>query len=299
MKKNTKIRKWILTFILLIIAAMMVFPIVFTLSNSFMTEKEISYSYPSENVIQQDNNAHKENYVHLKLIPDKFSFEQYSAFFEKKQEFFDKQRSYLDLYGNSIIMVFPIIMGQLIVASFAAYVFGKLKFKGRDTLFLVYMVTMLMPFQVTLVPNYIIADKLGILNSFSAIIFPGVFGAFGVFMLRQFVLTIPYSYIEAAKIDGAGHFNIFIKIILPLIRPGIAALIVLLFADYWNMVEQPLIFLDDPSKFPLSLYLSRITEEARGIGFAASVLYMAPMLILFGISKKYLIKGIQVSGEKD
>ncbi|WHZ04996.1 carbohydrate ABC transporter permease [Neobacillus sp. YX16] len=299
MKKNTKIRKWILTLILLIIAAMMVFPIVFTLSNSFMTEKEISSSYPSENEIQQDNNAHKENYVHLKLIPDKFSFEQYSAFFEKKQELLDKQQSYLDLYGNSVIMVFPIIMGQLIVASFAAYVYGKLKFKGRDTLFLVYMVTMLMPFQVTLVPNYIIADKLGILNSFSAIIFPGVFGAFGVFMLRQFVLTIPYSYIEAAKIDGAGHFNILIKIILPLIRPGIAALIVLLFADYWNMVEQPLIFLDDPSKFPLSLYLSRITEEARGIGFAASVLYMAPMIILFGISKKYLIKGIQVSGEKD
>lgn len=262
-EKNTKIRKWILTLILLIIAAMMVFPIVFTLSNSFMTEKEISSSYPSENEIQQDNNAHKENYVHLKLIPDKFSFEQYSAFFEKKQELLDKQQSYLDLYGNSVIMVFPIIMGQLIVASFAAYVYGKLKFKGRDTLFLVYMVTMLMPFQVTLVPNYIIADKLGILNSFSAIIFPGVFGAFGVFMLRQFVLTIPYSYIEAAKIDGAGHFNILIKIILPLIRPGIAALIVLLFADYWNMVEQPLIFLDDPSKFPLSLYLSRITEEAR------------------------------------
>lgn len=242
---------------------------------------------------------HKENFIHLKLIPDKFSFEQYKVFFDKKQAFFDMKQSYLDLYGNSVLMVFPIIIGQLIVASLAAYVFGKLKFKGRDTLFLFYMVTMLMPFQVTLVPNYIIADKLGILNSFSAIIFPGVFGAFGVFMLRQFVLTIPYSYIEAAKIDGAGHFNIFIKIILPLIRPGIAALIVLLFADYWNMVEQPLIFLDDPSKFPLSLYLSRITEEAREIGFAASVLYMAPMLILFGISKKYLVKSIQVSGEKD
>lgn len=299
MKKNTNIRKWLLTFILLIIAAMMVFPIVFTLSNSFMSEKEIRHFYPSENEIQQDNNAHKENFIHLKLIPDKFSFEQYKVFFDKKQAFFDMKQSYLDLYGNSVLMVFPIIIGQLIVASLAAYVFGNLKFKERDTLFLVYMVTMLMPFQVTLVPNYIIADKLGILNSFSAIIFPGVFGAFGVFMLRQFVLTVPYSYIEAAKIDGAGHFNIFIKIILPLIRPGIAALIVLLFADYWNMVEQPLIFLDDPAKFPLSLYLSRITEEARGIGFAASVLYMAPMLILFGISKKYLIKGIQVSGEKD
>ncbi|WP_163099739.1 carbohydrate ABC transporter permease [Peribacillus alkalitolerans] len=299
MKKNNLYRKWILTYILLIIAAMMVFPIVFTLSNSFMTEKEVSHYYPSENEIPQDSNVHKENFVHLKLIPEQFSFEQYKGFFDKKQSFFEGEQSNMKFYGNSALMVFPIILGQLIVASLAAYVFGKLKFKGRDTLFLVYMITMLMPFQVTLVPNYLIADKLGIINSFEAIIFPGIFGAFGVFMLRQFILTIPYSYIEAAKIDGAGHFSIFIKIILPLIRPGLAALIVLLFADYWNMVEQPLIFLDDLSKFPLSLYLSRITQEARGIGFAASVLYMAPMILLFGFAKKYLIKGIQLSGAKD
>ena len=215
MKRNTLIRKWILTFFLLIMAAMMVFPVVFTLSNSFMTEKEISHYYPSDSESQQDNNANNGSFIHLKLIPEQFSFEQYKAFFDKKQSFFYKKQSNMKFYGNSVLMVFPIILGQLIVASLAAYVFGKLKFKGRDTLFLVYMVTMLMPFQVTLVPNYLIADKLGLLNSFGAIIFPGIFGAFGVFMLRQFVMTIPYSYIEAAKIDGAGHFTIFMKIILP------------------------------------------------------------------------------------
>ncbi|MEH7308227.1 carbohydrate ABC transporter permease [Neobacillus drentensis] len=299
MKRNTLFRKWILTFFLLILAAIMVFPVVFTLSNSFMTEIEISRHYPSENESQLDKDARKDSFIHLKLIPEQFSFEQYKAFFVKKQSFIDKEQSNMEFYENSILIVFPIILGQLIVASFAAYVLGKLKFKGRDTLFLVYMVTMLMPFQVTLVPNYLIADKLGLLNSFGAIIFPGIFGAFGVFMLRQFVMTIPYSYIEAAKIDGAGHFTIFMKIILPLIRPGLAALVVLLFADYWNMVEQPLIFLDDPLKFPLSLYLSQIIEEARGIGFAASILYMAPMLLIFGFAKKYLIKGIQLSGAKD
>jgi len=298
MKRNTLILKGILTFSLLLMAAIMVFPVVFTLSNSFMTENEISRHYPSESESQQDN-AHKNSFIHLKLIPDQFSFEQYKAFFVKKQSFIDKKQSNMKFYGNSALMVIPIILGQLIVASLAAYVYGKLKFKGRDTLFLVYMVTMLMPFQVTLVPNYLIADKLGLLNSFGAIIFPGVFGAFGVFILRQFVMTIPYSYIEAAKIDGAGHFTIFMKIILPLIRPGLAALVVLLFADYWNMVEQPLIFLDDPSKFPLSLYLSQIIQDTRGIGFAASILYMAPMLLIFGFAKKYLIKGIQLSGAKD
>lgn len=299
MKRNTLIRKRILTIFLLILAAIMVFPVVFTLSNSFMTEKEITRHYPSENESQLDNNARKDSFVHLKLIPEQFSFEQYKAFFVNKQSFIDKEQSNMKFYGNSALMVFPIILGQLIVASLAAYVYGKLKFKGRDTLFLVYMVTMLMPFQVTLVPNYLIADKFGLLNSFGAIIFPGIFGAFGVFMLRQFVLTIPYSYIEAAKIDGAGHFMIFMKIILPLIRQGIAALVVLLFADYWNMVEQPLIFLDDPAKFPLSLYLSQIIQDTRGIGFAASILYMAPMLLIFGFAQKYLIKGIQLSGAKD
>lgn len=106
---------------------------------------------------------------------------------------------------------------------------------------------------MTLVPNYIIADKLGLLNMASAIILPGIFAAFGVFMLRQFMLSIPYALVEAAQLDGAGHYRIFYRIMLPLMKPGIAALIVLLFVDYWNMVEQPLIFLEDAFKQPLSL----------------------------------------------
>lgn len=292
MKRNTLIRKWTLTFFLLIVTALMVFPIVFTLSNSFMTEREIGSNYHSIGEMKKEEKEQNTPFVTLKLIPDKFSFEQYKTVLVKNQ-------TYMKMYGNSALMVIPIIAGQVIVSSLAAYVFGKLKFRGRDALFFVYMVTILMPFQVTLVPNYIMADKLGLLNSIGAIIFPGIFGAFGVFMLRQFVMYIPYSYIEAAKMDGAGHVSIFMKIILPLIRPGIAALIVLLFADYWNMVEQPLIFLDDPSKFPLSFYLSRVTQEERGIGFAASILYMAPIILLFGIAKDYLIKGIQLSGAKD
>ncbi|WP_420489373.1 carbohydrate ABC transporter permease [Neobacillus niacini] len=266
---------------------MMLFPIIITLSNSFMTEREIERKYPTGEVMSSENKG-----LSMNLIPKKVSFEQY-------QEVLVKNPTYLKMYSNSAILVVPIIVGQVMVASLAAYVFGILKFKGRDPLFIVYLVTMLMPFQVTLVPNYIIADKLGLLNSVGAIIFPGIFGSFGVFMLRQFVLSVPYSAIEAAKMDGAGHFTIFMKIILPLIRPGLAALIVLLFADYWNMVEQPLIFLDDPSKFPLSLYLSSISQEERGIGFAASILYMAPMILLFVFAKKHLIKGIQLQGSKD
>jgi multiple sugar transport system permease protein len=116
---------------------------------------------------------------------------------------------YLAMFWNSVFMVVPIIIGQTLVAALAAYAFSKLQFRGREPLFLVYVLTMLMPFQVTLVPNYIMADKLGLLNSPNAIILPGIFSAFGVFMLRQFMLDIPYAYIEAAKMDGAGHLRIF------------------------------------------------------------------------------------------
>ncbi|MGX5615476.1 carbohydrate ABC transporter permease [Bacillus toyonensis] len=287
MKKDNVFRKWILTLFLTILAIMMLFPIVFTLTNSFMTEQEIGYNYDSIGEMKKDT-----PFVNLKLIPDFVSFEQYGTVLVKNPTF-------LKMFWNSVFMVVPIIVGQVIVASFAAYVFAKIQFRGRDKLFIVYLLTMLMPFQVTLVPNYIMADKLGILNSIASIILPGIFGAFGVFMIRQFMLHIPDAYIEAAKMDGAGHITIFFKIILPLIRPGIAALIVLLFADYWNMVEQPLIFLNDEAKHPLSLYLSKINTEARGVGFSASILYMTPMVLLFLYAQSYFIKGIQLSGVKE
>jgi multiple sugar transport system permease protein len=136
------------------------------------------------------------------------------------------------------------------------------------------------------------------MNTASAIILPGIFAAFGVFMLRQFMLSIPYALVEAAQMDGAGHYRIFYRIMLPLMKPGIAALIVLLFVDYWNMVEQPLIFLEDAFKQPLSLYLSRIHKEAQGIGFAASLIYMTPMVLLFLYAESYFIEGVQMSGIK-
>ncbi|CAI8835267.1 MULTISPECIES: carbohydrate ABC transporter permease [Bacillus] len=287
MKKENVFRKWMLTLFLTILAVMMLFPIVFTLTNSFMTEQEIGSNYDSIGEVKKDT-----PFINLKLIPDLVSFEQYGTVLVKNPTF-------LKMFWNSVFMVVPIIVGQVIVASFAAYVFAKIQFRGRDKLFIVYLLTMLMPFQVTLVPNYIMADKLGILNSIASIILPGIFGAFGVFMLRQFMLHIPDAYIEAAKMDGAGHITIFFKIILPLIRPGIAALIVLLFADYWNMIEQPLIFLNDESKHPLSLYLSKINKEARGVGFSASILYMTPMILLFLYAQSYFIKGIQLSGVKE
>ncbi|OPA73021.1 sugar ABC transporter permease [Paenibacillus selenitireducens] len=273
------------------IAAMMLFPIVVTFTNSLMTEGEIEHNYHLIGEMINTAAGEKDGFVNLKIFPDWLSFHQYAEVLVHKPMF-------LQMFWNSVWLVTPIIAGQVLVASLAAYAFAKLRFWGRDKLFVIYLMTMIMPFQVTLVPNYIIVEKLGLMNTTSAIILPGIFSAFGVFMLRQFMLHIPNSYIEAAKMDGAGQLRIFYKIIVPLVQPGIAALIVLLFVDNWNMVEQPLIFLEDAFKQPLSLYLSRINEGARGVAFAASVLFMAPMVLLYLYAESYFVEGIQLSGIK-
>ncbi|WP_194542775.1 carbohydrate ABC transporter permease [Paenibacillus sp. JZ16] len=285
------LKKSALTFVMGVIAMILISPIVITFTNSLMTELEIQINYGLIGQMKEMIPGRDGSFANLKLIPDKVSFAQYG------KVFIDNPK-YLTMFWNSVFMVMPIIVGQTLVAALAAYAFSKLKFRGRDTMFLVYVMTMLMPFQVTLVPNYIMVDKLGMLNSTGAIIVPGIFAAFGVFMLRQFMLDIPYAYIEAAKIDGAGHLRIFITMIVPMIMPGLAALVILLFVDYWNMVEQPLIFLDDPFKQPLSVFLSRINDSDRGIAFAASMLYMAPMVMLFLYAESYFIEGIQLSGVK-
>lgn len=285
------LKNGVLTFGLTVIAVILISPIVIIFTNSLMTAQEISINYGLIGQMTEAAVGKEGIFANLKLIPDKVSLSQYG------KVFIDNPK-YLMMFWNSVFMVVPIIAGQTLVASLAAYAFSKLKFRGRDSMFLVYVMTMLMPFQVTLVPNYIMVDMLGMLNSTSAIIVPGIFAAFGVFMLRQFMLDIPYAYIEAAKMDGAGHLRIFVTMIVPMIKPGLAALVILLFVDYWNMVEQPLIFLDDPFKQPLSVFLSTINQTERGMAFAASMLYMAPMVMVFLYAESYFIEGIQLSGVK-
>ena len=272
-------------------ALVMLVPIVLTVMNSLMTDHEIGLNYGLLGKMTNAAAGEKDVFVNLKWIPDWVSFDQYMEVLVRNPKF-------LHMFWNSAKLVVPIIAGQTAVASLAAYAFAKLRFWGRGSWFLVYLMTMLMPFQVTLVPNYIMLDKLGLLNTNAAIMLPGVFAAFGVFMLRQFMLHIPTALIEAAKLDGAGHFTIFAKIVMPLVKPGAAALMVLLFVDYWNMVEQPLIFLQDAVEQPLSLYLAQISKEARGVVFAASVLFMSPMVLLFLYAQTHFIEGVQLSGIK-
>jgi ABC-type sugar transport system, permease component len=279
------------TMILAVIAALFLVPLVFTIADSFMSESEIVRNYGMVASSEASQVYGADRYAALKFIPDTVTIRQYYTVLVKRLKF-------LLMFWNSVKLVLPIVLGQAAVASMAAYAFSRLNFRGRDTLFLVYIIVMMMPFQVTLVPNYIVADKLGLIGNCLSIILPGIFGTFGVFLLRQFMSGIPDSYCESARVDGAGHLVIFTRIVLPLSKAGLAALSILLFIDNWNMVEQPLIFLQNADLQPLSLFLSDINAGERGIAFAASAVYMMPMLLMFSIGSDYLVEGIQLSGLK-
>ncbi|CAI6084775.1 carbohydrate ABC transporter permease [Cohnella sp. JJ-181] len=291
MRSSGVVPKTAATLALGIVAAAMLLPIALTVANSLMSELEIGRNYDLLDRMVDTAHGGADAFAHLKVLPDWLTFEQFAQVLIRSPHF-------LSMFWNSAALVVPIVAGQTVVASLAAYAFAKLRFIGRDKLFMVYLMTMLMPFQVTLVPNYMVIDRLGLMNHASAIILPGIFGAFGVFMLRQFMAHIPRGYAEAAKMDGAGHLTIFARIVLPLAKPGLSALTVLLFVDYWNMIEQPLIFLQDAVKQPLSLYLAQINQHERGVGFAASALYMAPMVLLFLYAESDFVEGIQLSGIK-
>ena len=177
-------------------------------------------------------------------------------------------------------------MFQVIVSALAAFAFAKLKFPFRDKLFFVYIVLLILPLQVTLVPNYIVLDNLELLNNFLAIILPGTFSAFGICLLRQSIKYIPESSIEAARIDGASYFKIFTNIILPQIKGGLITLTLLCFIDNWNVVEQPLIYFDDEAMYPLSIGLSDISNSDYGIVFACGVMFMIPALLIYLYGQK-------------
>lgn len=290
---RARFKKIILSVLLAILAVIFLFPLILTVSNSFMKEPEINENYRAvmQTAQAEQQKSTVREYANLKLVPDEVSIEQYYIVLIKRLKF-------LIMFWNSVKMVLPIVLGQILVSSMAAYAFGKLDFRWREQLFFLYIITMMMPFQVTLVPNYIIADKLGIIGRYSSIILPGIFATFGVFLLRQFMVYIPDQYAEAARVDGANHFDIFTRIVLPMTKTGIAALAILVFIDNWNMVEQPLVFLQEADTWPLSIYLSNINNGEKGIAFAASTLYMTPMFLIFLYGENYLVEGIQMSGLK-
>jgi len=280
-----------IVFFLVILGALFLFPLVVTISGSFMTEQAILLNYSSRITSFDLSEGLTERFKNILLIPSPASVEQYAGVLID-------QPSFLVLLFNSIKITLPVTLGALCIGLLTAYGFTVWQWKYKERVFLGFIVVMLMPLQAVLVPNYIIAAVFGIQKSYLAIILPGIFSPFAVFLVRQSMKAIPAAYFEAAKIDGAGNWYILFHVLISQLKSTIAALCMLTFIEYWNLVEQAVIFIDDYRKEPLSIYLSRLADGKTALIFAASCVYMfLPVWFLFS-GQKDLEKGIELSGVK-
>ena len=288
LKKFTRIS--VLFLIALMFAAIFLLPTVLTVTNSFMNETEINANYGKIfETTEKGGKVFVSDTIYIKLIPNKVSFDQYISVLFKSPD-------YLYKFWNSVIYTVPIMIFQLVVALLASYGFMRLKGRLKEMLFFVYIIICLMPYQVTLVPNFLVSKWLGILDTRWAIWLPGMFSPFAVYLLTKYMKRIPKSIIEAAKVDGASEWKIFIKICLPLCKGAIYSVAILIFIDFWNMVEQPLILLADEFLHPLSIFLSKINAGEIGLAFAVACVYMVPSLLIFLYGEDYLVEGISYQG---
>ena len=284
MKKKKRLFGRTAMFILCVVFSIaFLLPTVLTITNSFMAESEINSNYGM--IFSSTNGGYVSKQVNLKFIPDKVTLSQYISGLIKTPD-------YLLKFWNSVLLVAPIVLLQVGMASLTAYAFTRWRGRVRSGIFFFYVILMLMPYQVTLVPNYLVSRWLGILNTRWSIILPGIFAPFSVYLLTKFMRRIPYSLIEAAKIDGASEWQIFTKICLPQCKSALYSIAILVFIDYWNMVEQPLILLEDADSQPLSVFLSSINSGEIGLAFAMATVYMIPSLLIFLHGEEYLVEGI-------
>lgn len=289
-KKAAKVRRAVTTLIAASIALLFLMPIVLTVTNSFMSASEISSNYGQ--VFSTSDSGGKtfiSKKVNLKFIPDMVSFSQYITVLFKSPD-------YLFKFWNSVILVAPIVGFQLLVALLASYGFTRYRGKLKEIIFFTYIILMLMPYQVTLVPNYLVSSWLHILDTRWAIWLPGIFSPFAVYLLTKYMRRIPVSVMEAAQIDGAGEWQIFRHVCMPLCKGCMCSVAILIFIDYWNMVEQPLILLTDDAMHPLSVFLSKIKNGEIGLAFAVATIYMVPTLLVFLYGEDYLVEGITYQG---
>ena len=287
-------RGWVSIFIkaaLVALSILFMFPLLVTFSNSFMSADEIALNYTTRFTLFDIVNGVQNKFMQIPLIPREVTLSQY-------EDVLINQPSFMILLTNSLKITVPVVLGNLIVSLLTAYGFTIWKWRIKETVFFIYIVVMLMPLQAVLVPNYIIADRLGLTGSYLAIILPGIFAPFGTFLLRQNMKNMPKEYFEAAQVDGASVPYIFTKIVLPQMKSGIAALSMLVFIEYWNIVEQVVIFIKEYFREPLSVFLSRLSSGSIGIIFAASCVYMFLPLWFLMLGQKDLEKGIEMSGLK-
>ena len=278
--------------VLILLAFLFAFPVLVVFTNSFMGEFEIFNRYTHlatpGNVYDVAGGQGGIHFVRVTLIPDFATFRQYFSLFFGHP-------TYLGRFWNSVALALPVVVGQVLFCAPAAYAFELSRNRHKEKIYFIYIVIMLMPLQVALVPNFIMADWLGILENRAAIILPAMVNPFGVFLIRQYLRTLTHEYIEAAEIDGAGHLRIIFSIVMPMFKPALAALVILTFIESWNLVEQPIIFLTQEQE-PLSVYLATMAQNNLDMIFAASFFYLLPPVLMFLYWKEHMVEGISLSG---
>lgn len=210
--------------------------------------------------------------------------------------------SMLQYFGNSLVVTGISVAGDLITASMAGYAFAQLNFKGRDKVFLIYLATAIVPYQLLLVPRFMFFRQLGLYDTLWALILPGIFTLFGTFLLRQFFIACPPELGEAARIDGAGEWAVFWRVYLPQAKPMLAALAIIRFVGSWNDYETPLVMLSSEANYTVPLGLTQFIDAegglSAGLAMAASVSSVVPILIVFLIFQRQFVEALSHAGLK-
>ena len=273
-------------FLLTAAAVLLLLPITVTILYSFFSPDEI------KTFMSARNNYTASSMMEIRLVPRQVSLEQYYRLLITEQ-------SILRFFINSALYAVAIITGQLLVLPMLAYGLSCFRFRGRDLIAFGIVLLMVLPFQVTMVPNVLTLRALNLLNTPWAVILPMLTLPFSAFLLRQYMLNIPREMLEAAQIDSAGTFRCFLQIVLPMSRPVIGTMIALSFAECWNLVEQPLTYLTLRTDLhPLSVVFSRLTNNISGIEFAGASLFILPSLFIYLIFQEDIMEGIQVTDIK-
>ena len=286
MNPNKDIRVWLARIFLTVMAIIMLLPMVQTFLYSFSSIPEMK-SY-----MKTRGSRDETEWMDPHLSPNMISLGQY-------EQILIKDNTVLQYFINSVVYAAAILAGQALVLPALAYALSKFRFRGREGIFFLIVMLMLLPFQVTMVPNVLTLRFMGLLNIQWAVILPMWFAPFYVFLLRQYMITLPDELLEASSMDGAGPFRSFLWIVIPVCQPVIGAAAALSFAENWNLVEQPLTYLSrKPELMPLSTVFNQLAGENTGFEFAGAALYILPAMLVYFFFQKDILSGIQLTEMK-
>ena len=284
--RSAAFRHWPARILLFVITVLLLAPIVLTFLFSFFSPAEMTAYMSTRNVYRSGY------FMEIRLIPRSFSLVQYYRVLVS-------DRSILHYYFNSMSYALLILAGQLLILPSFAFALCFSRFRFRNALSFAVVLLMVLPFQVIMVPNVLTLRALGLLDTQWAIVLPMTVWPFGAFLLRQYMLTIPRSMLEAAQLDGAHAAGAFFHIVLPVSKPVIGTLIALSFAECWNLVEQPLTYLKVRTDlYPLSVVLGQLSDRFTGIEFAGAVLFVLPSLFIYLYFQEDIIESIRMADEK-